>query len=96
MSDIPSKRKGFSIQISPNNLRAFLVVRPDQNREPITREDILNLLKEMKLPSTPDTLKRIDEALASFQKGLPKEPILLAEGIPAQEQIGRASCRERV
>jgi uncharacterized protein (DUF342 family) len=87
MAQISSKRKGFSIQISPNNLRAFLVVRPDQNHEPVTREDLLDLLAEMKLPQTPDTLKRVDETLASLQKGLPREPILLAEGIPAQEPV---------
>jgi uncharacterized protein (DUF342 family) len=81
------KQTGLSIQVSPDRLRAFLVVRPDQNRAPITRDDILNLMKEIKLPSTPELVKHIDEIVASFLKGLPKEPVLLVEGTAPKEPI---------
>jgi uncharacterized protein (DUF342 family) len=79
------KQKGLYLQISPDRLRAFLVVRPDQNREPITRDDIITLINDNKIPVRAELLKRVDEIMTIFKGGLPREPILLTEGIPAKE-----------
>lgn len=86
-----SETSKIDVHVSPDNLEAVLIMRSGATMVPPTSEEVMELLRERRIPLNRDATARIKEALVECRKGrLPRGGVLLARGTPPTESADEA------
>ncbi|MFA5863109.1 MAG: FapA family protein [Phycisphaerae bacterium] len=76
----------INVQVSPDQVKAFLVLRSDHNYSGLTEYDFFLVLTQTRIKITPSTKQRVAKLMAMIRDGvIPPEPFLISEGYPPVE-----------